>query len=261
MRLIDHPELLDRLAAAYALGSLRHGARRRFEALARVHAPVQAAALLWQVQLAGLTALQPSVAPDPAVWTRIDNLVRADLEQRRAQQAAHAALAQDARRSTGWRSLALWRTLAFGGVLAAVLAVLNAGSVQDRLRATVADLQRRLDAAAVIEYVAVLSGQRANVSILVQFDPKNRRLTLKQTGPVDVAADKSLQLWALPPGQSPRSLGVLGDAPVQRIEASQSEVAGVPTLAISLEPRGGVPSERGPTGPVLYQGALLQTVL
>ncbi len=260
MRLIEHPQLLDRLAAAYALGSLRHGARRRFESLARNQPPVQAAALLWQLRLAGLTELQPSVAPDPLVWKRIDNLVRADIE-RHALQAARDAATQAPQRSKGWRSLALWQTLAFGGVLATVLAMLSASSTQDRSRATVAELQRKLDAAPVIEYVAVLSGQGSKASILVQFDPKNRRLTLRQTGAVDVAADKSLQLWALPPGEAPRSLGVLGDAPVQRIAANQGEVAGVPALAISLEPLGGVPSERGPTGPVLYQGALLQTVL
>jgi anti-sigma-K factor RskA len=33
----------------------------------------------------------------------------------------------------------------------------------------------------------------------------------------------------------------------------------VPALAVSLEPRGGVPSERGPTGPVLFKGALVPT--
>ena len=35
MNLIKHPELIDRLAASFALGTLRGGARRRFEALAR----------------------------------------------------------------------------------------------------------------------------------------------------------------------------------------------------------------------------------
>jgi hypothetical protein len=35
MNILQNPELVDRLAAAYALGTLRGGARRRFEALAR----------------------------------------------------------------------------------------------------------------------------------------------------------------------------------------------------------------------------------
>jgi anti-sigma-K factor RskA len=35
----------------------------------------------------------------------------------------------------------------------------------------------------------------------------------------------------------------------------------VPALAISLEPKGGVPSSGGPTGPVLFKGALIQTAL
>ena len=44
MNIDRHPELLDRLASAYALGTLRGGARRRFEALARERAPVRASA-------------------------------------------------------------------------------------------------------------------------------------------------------------------------------------------------------------------------
>ncbi len=91
MRVVDHPQLLERLAATNALGSLRHGARHWFESLARTHAPVHAAVLLWQVRLAGLTELQSSITPDAADWQRIDNLVRADLEQR-AQQAARVAV-------------------------------------------------------------------------------------------------------------------------------------------------------------------------
>ena len=76
-----HPELLDRLAAAYALGTLRGGARRRFETLARERAPVRAAALIWQSRAASMNELQAPEQPAPAVWTRIDNLVRADGEQ------------------------------------------------------------------------------------------------------------------------------------------------------------------------------------
>ncbi len=261
MRLSDHPQLLDRLAAEYALGSLRNGARRRFESQARADAFVQAAALSWQARLAGLNELQPSVQPDPAVWQRIANLVHAE-QARRVQQGVLATSNVGMReRSTGWRSLALWRTLAFSAVLATVLVVLNTKQLERRYGATVASLQSRIEATPVIEYVAVLSGEAKNKPILVQFDPKNRQLTLKHIGSPEVAADKSLQLWALVADQAPRSLGVLGDAQIERINANPSAVSGVPALAISLEPLGGVPSEGGPTGPVIYQGALLQTVL
>ena len=46
MNLIQHPELLQKLAASYALGTLRGGARRRFETLAREQPTVRAAALV-----------------------------------------------------------------------------------------------------------------------------------------------------------------------------------------------------------------------
>ena len=72
------------------------------------------------------------------------------------------------------------------------------------------------------------------------------------------AADRSLQLWALPPGAAPRSLGVLTPERLLQLAASENAVREVPALAISLEPLGGVPSERGPTGPVLFHGPLIQ---
>ena len=84
-------------------------------------------------------------------------------------------------------------------------------------------------------------------------------MTLKRVGAFQEGPEKSLQLWALPPSGSPRSLGVLGAEPVIKLTAAESQVRQVPALAVSLEPKGGVPSERGPTGPVLFKGALLQT--
>src|SRR5256885_17269260 len=78
MNIPRHPELLDRLAAAYALGTLRGAARRRFEQLARDQAPVRAAALLWQGRWSALSEMQAPVRPDDAVWVRIDNLLQAE---------------------------------------------------------------------------------------------------------------------------------------------------------------------------------------
>lgn len=258
MNLPRHPELLDRLAAAYALGTLRGGARRRFEALAREQAPVRAAALIWQSRVAGMNELQRAALPSSAVWTRIHNLVRAESEHTAM---ATARSAPAPARAGWWRSLPLWRGTTAAGALATVLAVVTAAGLRDELGAQIGELQARLASQPQIAYVAVLSDEQASASMLVTFDPKNRQLTLQRVGSYREAADKSLQLWALPPGAAPRSLGVLSQDRLLRLAADEQAVGGVPALAISLEPLGGVPSERGPTGPVLFKGALIQKML
>jgi anti-sigma-K factor RskA len=254
-----HPELLDRLAAAYAIGTLRGGARRRFETLARERAPVRAAALVWQSRVASMTELEPAVTPSPVVWTRIHNLI--DAERQQAAMAAARAEPAPPPPTGWWRSLALWRGAAGAGALATVLAVVTTVGLQDRLGAQIDELQAKLSNQPQIEYVAVLNDEQASASMLVTFDPKNRKLTLQRVGGYQEASDKSLQLWALPPGSKPRSLGVLSQEKLLQLAAGEGDVREVPALAISLEPKGGVPSETGPTGPVLFKGALIQKML
>jgi len=211
---------------------------------------VRAAALVWQGRLAGMTELQQPVAPDPAVWTRIRNLIDAEqAQQALARQRDNAAPIGSAS-TGGWlRSLALWRGAAAAGALVAVLAV-GVG----------VNLREQLINAPAVQYVAVLSDDKAAASMLVTFDPKKKQLVLQRVGTFREGTDKSLQLWALPPGGAPRSLGVLDNAPALRLAASESDVR-VPALAISLEPKGGVPSAGGPTGPVLFHGPLIEKTL
>ena len=252
MKLTAHPELLELLAASHALGTLRGGARRRFETLAREQAPVRAAALVWQGRLASMTELQSPVVPDPAVWTRIRNMIDAEQAQLAlARQREAASAAQQRKPAGGWLgSLALWRGATAAGALATVLAVTVGLNLRDQLQN-----------APAVQYVAVLSDAKDAASMLVTFDPKKRQLVLQRVGGFSEGADKSLQLWALPPGGAPRSLGVLDRAPGLRLPASEADVRAVPTLAISLEPKGGVPSEGGPTGPVLFKGALIEKTI
>ena len=271
MNVIQNPALVEQLAASYALGTLRGGARRRFEQLARAHAPVRAAALIWQGRLASVAELQPQAAPSPAVWTRIENLINAE-KQANAMQAARAP--EPVAPSSWWATLSLWRGLTAAGTMAAVIAVvvganlsnLNAGlgGQVAGLDGQVKDLTAKLAVASTapaIQYVAVLADDKATASMLVTFDQKNNKLVLKRVGGFQEQPDKSLQLWALPPTGGPKSLGVLGNDAVVRLTAAGSDVQQVPTLAISLEPKGGVPSAGGPTGPVLLKGALIETAL
>ncbi len=77
MRLTGHPDLLDRLAAQYALGVLRGGARRRLERLAHEETAVRAAIERWQARLTGLAELQPAAQPVDKVWCGIEHLAGA----------------------------------------------------------------------------------------------------------------------------------------------------------------------------------------
>jgi len=241
MEISRHPELLDRIAAAYALGTLRGRARRRFESMARQSATVRAAALLWQERLAALTELQPGETPDPNVWKRIENVIAAQRPQTAAPARAPASPA-----------LPWWRGAALAGALATIAAV----AVGIDLNARNRQLATQLAGQPVIEYVAVLSDERSSASMLVTFDPRRNTLTLKRVGGFQEAADKSLQLWALPASGGPRSLGVLDGGPVVKLAAQENDMKQAPALAITLEPRGGVTG--GPTGPVLFKGAVIQ---
>ena len=271
MNLSKHPQTLDRLAANYALGTLRGGARRRFEAISRDNATVRAAALVWQGRVSGMTELQSPILPDPAVWSRIQNMVQAErdaLAMQLARQQGRAGQTKDdgAQSWLGsiWQGLWVWRGAAAAGALATVLAVVTGFSLRDQLDIRgkqVDELSAQLKVAPKIEYVAVLVDAKSAETMLVTFDSKSQNLVLQRVGDYQEASDKSLQLWALPNSGRPRSLGVLGSDKVLQLATAEGDVKQVPTLAISLEPKGGVPSAGGPTGPVLFKGALIQKVI
>jgi anti-sigma-K factor RskA len=238
MNPIQHPEFADRLAAAYALGSLRGGARRRFESLARQSPQLRALALLWQERMSALTELQPQDAPSANVWKRIAIALRNEEEARRA------AAAPRARRGAGF-----WRVAALAGGFAAVVAFTLAAYTGAQLS--------QLSATPEIRYVAMLEEAQASPAMLVTFDAKHGTLTLKRLGDFREQPDRSLQLWALPPGAAPQSLGVVEGGGVIRLSAAEGQLRQVPALAISLEPKGGAPLGSGPTGPVLFKGAFV----
>lgn len=267
MNLTRNPQLLDQLAAAYALGSLRGGARRRFEQLAREYPQVRAAALLWQGRWSAFAEVQAPVAPDAAVWIRIHNLVQAETSNTQWTTQLQAPTSKQASRALAW-----WRGWALAGSFATVAAVAlglwSHQGLQHSTRQQLALLQTQLQstqaalqATPQIRYVAVLADAKADASVLVTFDARHNQLVLQRVGGFQEADNQSLQLWALPQQGAPRSLGVLGQGKLDELKAQEQDVHTIPALAISLEPKGGVPSSMGPTGPVLFKGALIRREL
>lgn len=231
---IRHNEgLRERLAAEYVLGTLRGGARRRLETWMRDDAALRRAVAEWQERLTPMAEFAAPAQPPARVWSAIQRRLGLD-----------AAAAQP---SAGWfDSIAFWRRLGIASTAAAavMMAVL---------------LVRQPEIApAVPGYVAVLANDQSQVNLLVTGDTRTRQLTVRVITPQQIAADRSLELWALPKEGPPRSLGLVAangavTLPLPENVSPQS----VPALAVSLEPQGGSPNKNAPTGPVLYKGSLL----
>jgi anti-sigma-K factor RskA len=243
MNLARNPDLLDRMAAQYALGVLLGGARRRLEHLARHEPAVHAAIAHWQRRLAGVAELHAPAAPVEAVWCGIERRLGWKAEDEAAPNKATAAPGPWWHR---WHGLAFWRASAV--MFATVAVVVVVGSLV-RWQATP-------PSPGVV--VAVLQSQQSQPAMLVSWDAAGRALVVRRLDDLPLTPQQALQLWALPQGGKPISLGVLGHAREARLplEAIPDNVA---ALAVSVEPPGGSPHRDAPSGPVVFQGAVLKT--
>ncbi|CAJ0733533.1 anti-sigma factor [Ralstonia mannitolilytica] len=234
-----HPNLVDKLAAEYAVGTLRAGARRRFEQIIRRDDAVRATVERWQRYLADLPALQPATAPLPEILCRVE----VQLGWR----------APPPPRERWWQRL--WQGTGFWRAATAAAALVAVVAVGLNLR-----LAQQLREAPVAHAVAVLQDAQAQAAVLVTWDALTGTLSLKRLDATPLSSEQALQLWALPPGGHPQSLGVIGHQRAVRLTVPQ-RLRQVPALAISVEPRGGSPNPEGPTGPVVFKGALIDSTL
>jgi anti-sigma-K factor RskA len=248
-----NPDVLrDALAVRYVLGTLRGPARTRLERITESDAELRHRIDAWERALEPLLETLPAVAPRPQVWEQIRT------------QLGHRLVAQEGtdrrppqQRSSLWGNLAFWRGAAvaagaFATMLLATLISLRGGAPTAPPPASV------LSEPAM---VAVLADAATHQPMLLVSATKGAdELVIQSIGAAAPASDKSLELWALPPGAPPRSLGVLADGGRVRLRLAapvDQTLSAIPALAISLEPRGGSPTGQ-PTGPVLYSGAIVR---
>jgi anti-sigma-K factor RskA len=226
------PGRADALAAEYVLGTLRGPARARFARLMLTDPLLAEAVRRWEERLIPLAQELPPVTPPARVWETV---------QKRTGDSGRGSRSAKPRASM-WANLGLWRGLALAGLATAfVLAIALFTPAPERPEGTL---------------VVVLAAQDAKPALVASADRTGRILTVKALAPVELAADRALELWALPEGGNPRSLGLISAAGVARVALARPAdevLRNVPTLAVSLEPRGGSPTGL-PTGPVLYTG-------
>ena len=111
-------------------------------------------------------------------------------------------------------------------------------------------------------YFAVLTDPKSLKPVLAVSATRNSdQLVVKRLDAGIVVPGKSLELWALPAGGKPRSLGLVAmqEKGILRMKAAADQSIGdAAVLAVSLEPSGGSPTAL-PTGPVLYTGPCIKT--
>ncbi len=237
----EHP-FPDEQAAEYALGvqttAERAEAERRMTSDPAFADEVGA----WNERLAPMIDEVAPVRPPRVVWLRI----AAQLGLTRTPVNDNAGF---------WSNIAVWRagTAVFATAAAAALAVivLTPESVAPPVTPSVEQ-----PAAAVTAVGLLKPSEDGPTSFVVTFDKAARRLIIAPvTGPSP--KDRSYELWMLPDGSAPVSMGVLDGTNVVTIDARRliGPNGETRSLAISLEPRGGSPTG-APTGPVIASGAL-----
>lgn len=251
------PELQDRLAAEYVLGTLRGPARARFRHWLREDAGLRQVVQAWEVRLSPLAAGVPAVEPPRRVWKAIEEAIT------ERQMGAGRATQPAASRGL-WDSLAFWRNLglATSGAAAALLAALTLFAPEAPGPAPAPQIVRVPAETLPASYVAVLSDPRTQKPVLMVAAARHSdQLMVKRLDESIVVAERSLELWALPAGGgAPRSLGLVAAQArhALKLQGPADRTLGeIPALAISLEPVGGSPTG-APTGPVLYTGPCIK---
>ena len=225
------PELRERLAAEYVIGTLRGRARARFEALARYDPALRRIVAEWEARLTPLSAAAVEIEPPPRLWQKIARRI-----------------AGSGRGVSASRGLAFWRGMAVTSV-AFVL-----------ILATFIGVAPRPDPPMAM--VTVMNDERGQPALVVSWPPMKAmrepfvRVKVVQEHPV-MAPGTTWEMWMLPGGKAaPVSLGLIttdADQTMRLRPALATRMDGAWGLAMSVEPKGGSPTG-APTGPVIFKG-------
>ncbi|MFA3760337.1 anti-sigma factor [Yersinia sp. 2466 StPb PI] len=208
------------LAAEYALGTLRGLARLHFERRFRRDPQLAADVASWQRLFTQLDNQLAPLEPPERVWKRLE-LELPPINLRHIKRNRWSYL--------GW---------AVAAALAAVLVI-----------------PRLLVEPPTSVPVAVLSNSQQSGQWVVSLEKSTRSLTLTPLNPVVVSERNSLELWSIPAGEKPHSLGLLNTHGPTQLTLTENQLMANSLLAISLEPHGGSPTGQ-PTGAVLFSGPL-----
>ncbi|MGD8207756.1 MAG: anti-sigma factor, partial [Thiohalocapsa sp.] len=233
------PELYDRLAAEYVLGTLQGRARQRFVRLMDERPYIEAAVSEWQDRLDPLGERVPELQPPSRVWRGIDREIRASGRSARQTEVRSSA------KPGFWQSLAFWQ---FSTVAAVALLVVS----------VLVPVQRPGEPP-MPQYVSVLEAPDNGPMMVATGTGKPWTLTVALVDGVDgkeMPDDKQMRLWCYhKDGRKPIPMGIVTTDKYTVFTLTQEQWEGLAQmshLGISVEPMGSDQDE--PMGPVMYKG-------
>jgi anti-sigma-K factor RskA len=251
MQYRNKPELIDRLAAEYVLGTLSGGARRRFARWMRDDAALRLTVSSWEARLTPMAIAVRDVAAPKSLWPKI----AARIEPTAAAKPKETSL---------WNSLAFWRGFGLSAAGATAALAVFIGMRPPQIVERVQVVEKSVEKPMRVSdgknpwqpsYVATLNDAKGETMLMVYIGRKSDELWIKYEGKA-MPADASLELWGLDMAGKPKSLGLIktnGRSTIKLPDMAENTITHYKQLAVSMEPMGGS-STGQPTGPVMYKG-------
>jgi len=231
---------LDVIAGEFVLGVLERNVAREVEAALDFHVDLRRMVAFWEQQLNPLSRLAPELEPPEKVWPRIVERLGAEPPENLWSRIVERLGEVQAAPSQTWNSLAFWRTATAAAVAVAACLVLYIG------------LMSQVAGPSLVAALQPPHGQEVVWLATAAQDALLVRALRNETAPID----RAFELWAVPPGAKPRSLGVIPSEGTLRLKGLPTSIGEGVTLAISIEPKTGSPTGQ-PTGPVVFAGTLV----
>jgi anti-sigma-K factor RskA len=232
-----NPKLRDALAAEYALGTLRGGARRRFQKLMLQYPSLREATWLWEQRLSGLNESLIPIEPDDKVWNSIKHQLMFDSPENVVpiKVISPKVVMINSKFNHAWKSVT---------ALATAATILMAVALFDTQNSAVSLPQQ----------VAVMQSEQADTLWLIEVNENT--IDVIATRKLTPVADKDFELWIVAKGvENPISLGLLPQSGKLSLpKHAQFDAMDIVALAVSIEPLNGSPN--GLPTKVLYTAQL-----
>ncbi|MBO0738859.1 MAG: anti-sigma factor [Alphaproteobacteria bacterium] len=221
----ENPEELQALAGEYVLGVLDKEEAGEVAAELATNAELRRAVALWEERLYPLSSIAAPAEPPSGTWQAIEARISASVAKPTSQ--------------SPWNNLAVWRwsTAAFAAAAAGLALWIAVTPVPGP------------------SLVAVLHPPQQGQGSWIATAGRSG-LALRAVTTATPPGDRTFELWVITPGTTrPRPLGVIPRDGELTLTPLPPDLRDGATLAISIEPAGGSPTQQ-PTGPVVFVGSM-----